>query len=110
MFSRLTDAVASALASLAREKADRRGDSRAFADWANPVLSRSSFGKVINQMVALGLIEGTPHPLSPAITMWRATPYGVQEGCRLVAVRRIKRLVAPEAPVPQIARPNNGDE
>ena len=101
------DAVASALASLAREKADRRGDSRAFADWENPVLSRSSFGKVINQMVALGLIEGVPNPLRVE-TLWRATPYGVQEGCRLVAIRRTKRLAAPEAPVPKVLRPNEG--
>lgn len=31
-------------------------------------------------------------------------------GCRPAAVRRTKRLVAPEAPVPQIVRPNKGWE
>jgi hypothetical protein len=76
------DDIVSTLASLAREHADPGDD-------LGPVsISRSSFSKVINQMVALGLIEGTPHPLSPAARLWRATPYGVQEGCRLVAVRR----------------------
>jgi DNA-binding MarR family transcriptional regulator len=52
------------------------------------VLSRSSFGKVINQMVALGLIEGRPDPIHPRTTIWLATPYGIKEGSRLVALKR----------------------
>lgn len=48
--------VASAMASLARESADVFDMSVAPEAWENPVVSRSSFGKVINQMVALGLI------------------------------------------------------
>jgi hypothetical protein len=79
--------IASALASLAREVADRYGV-RAPDVWEGPVLSRNSFGKVINQMVALGLIEGRPHPLSAPETMWVATPYGIKEGSRLVALKR----------------------
>jgi hypothetical protein len=90
--------IASALCSLAREKADEPGDSRAAVAWVSPVLSRNSFGKVINQMVALGLIEGACSP--GGNTLWCATPYGVQEGCRLVAVRRTPRpMFARAAPV-----------
>jgi hypothetical protein len=101
--------VASALASLAREKADGQGSGRSPAAWAHPMVLRSSSAKVINQMVALGLIEGTPNPLLNPIrveTLWRATPYGVQEGCRLVAVRRTKPFAAKEAPIPRVVRPN----
>jgi hypothetical protein len=93
-------AVASALASLAREKADEQENGRPPAAWAHPVVLRSSSGKVINQMVALGLIEGAPNPLLNPIrveTVWRATPYGLQEGCRLVAVRRAPRPIAARA-------------
>ncbi len=72
--------IASALADLAREQHS------AFRE--DPTLSRSSFGKVINQMVALGLIEGRANPPSPSVTMWVATPYGVKIGSRLVALRR----------------------
>ncbi|MGA2182776.1 MAG: DUF4062 domain-containing protein [Bryobacteraceae bacterium] len=80
--------VASTLASLARENADPFDIHPAPVFWQDPVVPRTSFGKVINQMVALGLIEGSPDSLNPAKTVWRATPYGVQEGCRMVAVRR----------------------
>ena len=80
--------IASALCSLAREKAGNQGDGRLPALWGHPVVSASSFGKVINQMVALGLIEGMPDPGNPSVTRWFATLYGRQEGCRLVAVRR----------------------
>jgi DNA-binding HxlR family transcriptional regulator len=51
-------------------------------------ISVSDFGKVMNQMVALGLIEGKPHPTNPASTLWVATPYGTQAGARLLAVKR----------------------
>lgn len=83
-----TESVASALAWLARERAAGQEPTRPPSDWERVVISPSSFGKIVNQMVALGLIEGTPHPGTPLATLWRATPYGVQEGCRLVAVRR----------------------
>jgi hypothetical protein len=86
-----TPCFASMLASLAREKANKwwedNHDPAPFA-WQNPVVLYSSSGKVVNQMVALGLIEATRDPLDPEKTLWRATPYGAQEGCRLVAVRR----------------------
>jgi hypothetical protein len=86
------DGIASALASLAREKDDEAFDSRPLAFWESPTLSRSSFGTVINQMVALGLIEGVPDrpdPIRPPATIWQATPYGVREGCRLFAIKRL---------------------
>lgn len=61
------------------------------ADWESAAISASSLSKVINQMVALGFIEATQLATSPA-TLWRATPYGAQEGCRQVAVRtRLRR-------------------
>ncbi|MFN0169061.1 MAG: DUF4062 domain-containing protein [Bryobacteraceae bacterium] len=78
--------VASTLTSLARENFTVGLSSPTPADWEHPILSRSSFGKVINQMLALGLIVGTQRPESPE-TIWRATPYGAQEGCRQVAER-----------------------
>ena len=80
--------VASSLAWLAREGPDQQGHRRPPADWEHPGVSPSSFATVINQMVALGLIEGMPDPDNPSVTRWFATPYGRQEGCRLVAVRR----------------------
>ncbi len=52
------------------------------------VLSRSDYGKVLNQMVALGLIEGRVDPTNPIATRWYATPYGVKTGSRLLAVKR----------------------
>jgi hypothetical protein len=65
--------IAGALVGIAHEQADRYGV-RAPDVWEGPVLSRSSFGKVLNQMVALGLIEGGRHPMNSAVTMWIATP------------------------------------
>jgi len=62
-------------------------------DWENASVSLSSLGKVINQMVALGLIEGV-HQSSPGGTVWRATPYGAKEGCRRVAVPRRRAKTA----------------
>jgi len=44
--------------------------------------------KVLNQMVALSLIEGRSDPANAMGTRWFATPYGIQAGLRLVAVRR----------------------
>jgi hypothetical protein len=45
-----------------------------------------SLGKVINQLVALGLIEAS-QPVASSPTIWRTTPYGAQQGCHQVAVR-----------------------
>jgi hypothetical protein len=81
-------AIRLALVSLARAKAEESRYGPPPACWEGSTISSSSFGKVINQMVALGLVEGIPHPQDPLSTRWRATPYGAQEGCRLVAVRR----------------------
>lgn len=80
--------VLNALGALAHEKDNAQENGRPPASWENIIVLRTSSGKVVNQMVALGLIEGTSHPLSPAVTLWRATPYGAHEGCRLAAVRR----------------------
>jgi len=80
--------IVGALVSVAREKAEQAQKPFPREFWEEPTVPRSLLSKVINQMVALGLIEATPHPLSPAVTLYRATPYGAREGCRLVAVRR----------------------
>ena len=79
--------VASALASLTQQTAIRRRDTAADHDgWRSAVLSRSDYGKVMNQMVALGLVVA--ERLGSRDTVWYATPYGVQVGSRLVAVKR----------------------
>ena len=57
-------------------------------DWESALVAVSSLGKIVNQMVALGLIEGQA---SSTETIWRATAYGAKEGCRRVAV--LKRRV-----------------
>lgn len=79
--------IATALASMAREKGLPSG-SRIPGDWEDAVLSRSSFSTVMNQLVALGLVAGQPNALSPTVTMWHATAYGIREGSRLVAIKR----------------------
>jgi hypothetical protein len=84
-------AIASALASLLHEKTfERTLPYRDHPGWGSAVLSRSDFGKVVNQMLALGLIEGRRDPINPRETIWIATPYGAQVGCRLVAVTRVQ--------------------
>jgi len=76
-----------ALASLARES--EVFDTLPLYAWDSARLSLNSFGRVINQMVALGLIEGRQHPsASTPETIWVATPYGFKEGSRLVALKR----------------------
>jgi hypothetical protein len=55
--------------------------------WPAAVVSRSDYGKVLNQMVALGLVEGRSDPTDALGTRWFATPYGIQTGCRLLAVK-----------------------
>ena len=52
------------------------------------MLDRSEYGKVMNQLVALGLVEARAHPLHPGETLWFATPFGLQTGSRMVAIRR----------------------
>jgi len=47
----------------------------------------SSISKILNQMVALGLIEGQGDPGDSA-TRWVATKYGTHAGCRMLAVKR----------------------
>ena len=80
--------LGSALASLARENPSCLDDFQEPSDyqWQSPIVSRSSFGRVMNQLVALGLIEAVNHPgIGAHQTLWRATRYGLQEGCRQVA-------------------------
>ena len=101
--------IASTLVALARENDEKKlalGDfPRPPSDWKHPVVPRTSFGKVILQMVALGLIEGMPDPGKPSVTRWFATLYGRREGCRLLAERR--KRVAGDSSLPRYgsARP-----
>jgi hypothetical protein len=78
------EAVAAAISSLVQGAAAGSGH----PGWKQTVVSRSDYGKVLNQMVALGLIEGRCDPANALGTRWYATPYGIQAGSRLVAVRR----------------------
>ncbi len=79
--------VSSALASLAHQTAIRLSDPAAEHDgWRSAVLSRSDYGKVMNQMVALGLIAA--ERIGARETVWYATPYGIQVGSRLAAVKK----------------------
>jgi hypothetical protein len=78
-------AISSALTSLARDTRGIYSHQIPPAAWEGALVSLSSLGKVINQMVALGLLE--PEESSPSSTIWRATPYGAQQGCRHAAVR-----------------------
>ena len=50
-------------------------------------VSRSDYAIVVNQLVALGLIEPRPHPTDPGATLWVATPYGLKVGSKMVAIR-----------------------
>ena len=52
------------------------------------ILDRSEYGKVVNQMVALGLVEARANPIQVGRSLWFATPYGLQTGSRMVAIRR----------------------
>ncbi len=79
-------AISSALVSLAKDTRGIYSAHGATATWESAVVSLSSLGKVINQMVALGLVEAVQSPSSSS-TIWRATPYGAQQGCRHAAVR-----------------------
>lgn len=78
--------VAAAISSLARSLVG--GREAAYRGWAHAAASTSDFGKVMNQMVALGLIEGRPHPNIAGETLWIATPFGVQTGTSMLAIKR----------------------
>jgi hypothetical protein len=80
------EAIANAVASLVqREAAETRRSEAEFLSWHRSIVSRSDYGKVLNQMVALGLVEGRVDPTNPVATRWFATPYGIQTGSRLLA-------------------------
>jgi hypothetical protein len=79
--------IASTIAHVARELG-HQWTRRVLQDSDEVVVSRNSFGKVMNQMVALGFVEAKPYPESPAVTLWHATPYGLREGARLIAIKR----------------------
>lgn len=81
------EAVAAAIASLVQREGMAAGGI-AHPGWQKAILSRSDYGKVLNQMVALGLVEGRSDSTNSLGTRWYATPYGIQTGSRLVAVRR----------------------
>jgi hypothetical protein len=75
------------LASLVHRKANELNDRAAEHDgWRSAHFSRSDYGKVMNQMVALGLI--TAERMGVRDTQWFATPYGIQVGSRLVALKK----------------------
>lgn len=50
--------------------------------------NHAEYGKILNQMLVLGLVEPRPHPSIPGATLWHATPYGSRFGARIVAIRR----------------------
>jgi len=83
------EAIAAAVASLVQPEAAeiRRSEAETLA-WHHSIVSRSAYGKVMNQMVALGLVEGRSDSTNPMGTRWFATQYGIQAGSRLLAVKR----------------------
>ncbi len=84
------ESIAAAVANLIiREALEDRGPSVGRPGLQTAVLSRSDYGKVLNQMIALGLIEGRVDPINPLGTRWFATPFGVQTGSRLLAIKRV---------------------
>lgn len=55
-------------------------------DWVGTVnIWDSDVARVLNQMVALGLIEAQ---VRGSTTFWTATPHGVQAGARMIAIRK----------------------
>jgi hypothetical protein len=83
------EAIAAAVASLVqREAGEMRRSEAEHLSWHRAIVSRSDYGKVLNQMVALGLVEGRIDHTNPLATRWFATSYGIQTGSRLLAVRR----------------------
>jgi hypothetical protein len=82
------EAVAAAVASLVQQMAAGMGMPVQHPGWRNAIVSRCDYGKVLNQMAALGLVEGRTDATSWLATRWFAMPYGIQAGSRLLAVRR----------------------
>jgi hypothetical protein len=80
--------IADVLSALARETADHRHAGPPVEYWDKIITPFSTSAKVLTQLVALGMIEAVVSTADPPVTLWRATPYGALEGCRLVAVRR----------------------
>jgi hypothetical protein len=79
--------IASTLVSLVCQRAqEEQVASDRYVGKTGSILSRNDYGKVMNQMVALGLINACPDPARPGETRWVATPYGLQAGSRLVAL------------------------
>lgn len=87
------EAVVNAVAGVVREKAiDDFEAGPEQHDWRHAIVPGSVYGRVMNQMVALGLVEGRSDPANPVATRWYATPYGTQTGSRLLAVKRTKSV------------------
>ena len=83
------EAIAEAIASLVlREAAARELPVATDRFSRHAVIGGSDYGKVMNQMVALGLVEARSDPTNLLATRWCATPYGVQIGTRLLAIKR----------------------
>jgi hypothetical protein len=81
--------IAGAIAGLVRSEADEMGRREAtYRGRAEAIVPISEYGKVLNQMVALGLIEGRRDPHVSAETIWFATPFGLQTGARMLAITR----------------------
>lgn len=80
--------IAKGVVGLVREKAIKK--QMVPHDWVEKgtALTAPSGAKVVNQMLALGLISGIPHPRHPTQTVWQATAYGRRTGARLIAERR----------------------
>ena len=56
-------------------------------DWSTATLAHSSFGKVMNQMVALGLVSAVPAGDLGRTTVWMATRHGAVVGSRKIAIK-----------------------
>lgn len=82
------EAIINAIGSLVVREAEEVGMSQSEdLGRRHKIVASSDYGKVTNQMVALGLIEAYQNPTNPLGTLWRATPYGIKTGSRLLAIR-----------------------
>ena len=61
------EAIAAAVSSLVQRMP---GSGAEHGGWQRSVVSRSDYGKIVNQMVALGLVEGHRDPTNPLATRW----------------------------------------
>ena len=81
--------IAGAIVGLVRSEAEGAGHLEATSSgWAQASVPASEYGKVLNQMVALGLVVARRHPTDTAETIWFATPFGVKTGARMLAIKR----------------------